>query len=236
MLVETEAQIYLSNQRGTTLSEGCRSLHTLNSGSYHAEGREPFGRLLTLNDETLDTGRSSSITTSKTIEIILIPIVGGLELVDSYGESIFVSPGETFRFLAFPESGFIILNPYPVETINYLQIHLRPETVAEDLENYLDDLPLKTMDFGNTNALEPIFSSSCWKVSAFIGQYAGREEGLYKIQNFESGIFAYIILGAFEVQNRLLEKGDALSLLRVEEVEFEALSNGAIILLMEIGI
>ena len=217
------------------MSEGFRSLHTLNYETYKSEGREPFGCLFALNDETLDPGKSAKITVSKPIEIILIPTIGGLELIDSYGKSIFVSPGETFRFLAFPESSFTIINPYEVETINYLQIHLKPQTSVARAKNYVADSPLKTLDFVNANSLDPVFANASGNVTGFIGQYSGREEGVYKSQHSGSGIFAYIILGAFEVQNRLLEKGDALSLLNVKEVDFESLSNGAIILMMEVG-
>ncbi|TDE08830.1 pirin family protein [Dyadobacter psychrotolerans] len=235
MLVQTEAQIYLANQRGNSYSDGFRSFHTLNFGNYLAEGRASFGRLLAFNDEALAAGKRTVITSSKPVEIILLPITGGLELIDRYGESIFVSSGEAFRFLAFPESSFTVFNPYPKETINYLQIQLIPDLSSDAIDNHFDETPHVQFSLEGKNNLVPVFSGIGQKVSGFMGKYGGREEEEFKPSNPYAGIFTYIIQGAFEVQNRLLEKGDALSLTNVETLEFEALSEDGIILVMEVG-
>ena len=47
--------------------------------------------------------------------------------------------------------------------------------------------------------------------------------------------FVFIIEGAFEVQNRLLEARDGLSLWNLSKLEFEALSNDAILMIIEVG-
>ena len=235
MLIQTEAQIFLGSQRGISQSEGFRNMHTLNFGSYQADGRESFGLMLVFNDIILNAGKTVIIKTTKPTEIVLLPIVGGLELVDRYGESVFVSSGESFRFLAFPESNFTVHNPYSLETINYLEIHLTPDLSDEAMDNHMDDSPLNIFSLSDKNTLIPSFSGLGHKVTGYLGKYTGRDEDEYLLTNTASGIFAFIVQGAFEVQNRLLEKGDALSLLSVETLEFEALSNEAIILVMEVG-
>lgn len=235
MLTQTEAQIYLSSNRGCTQTDGFRSFHTFNFGDYKDHGREAFGRMLVFNDITLNAGKTVNINATKPTEIVLLPVVGGLELVDRYGESVFVSSGESFRFLAFPESNFTVRNPYPIETINYLEIHLTPDLSDETMDNHKDDSPLNVFSLSDKNMLIPSFSGLGGKVTGYLGKYTGREEDEYFSTNTENGIFTFVIQGAFEVQNRLLEKGDALSLLNVETLEFEALSNEAIILVMEVG-
>jgi len=235
MSVQTEAQIFLGSQRGITQSEGTRNMHTLNFGSYQAEGREAFGRVLVFNDVALSAGKAENINTTKPTEIVLLPIVGGLELVDRYGESVFVNSGESFRFLTFPESNFKVHNPYPLETINYLEIHLTPDLSDNYMDNHMDDSPLHLFSLSDKNRLIPSFSGLGEKVTGYVGKYTGREEDEFLVINPENGIFTFIIQGAFEVQNRLLEKGDALSLLNVATLEFEALSNDAIILVVEVG-
>ena len=65
---------------------------------------------------------------------------------------------------------------------------------------------------------------------------AGREDGVYSLKNPQNGVFVFVIEGAFEVQNRLLEPRDGLAISAVEAIEFEALSNNAIILFLEIKI
>jgi redox-sensitive bicupin YhaK (pirin superfamily) len=66
----------------------------------------------------------------------------------------------------------------------------------------------------------------------FIGQYDGRAEGIFTSWNPNHSAFIFVIEGAFEVQNRLLERRDGLALRNAEMVEFEALSNGAIVLII----
>jgi hypothetical protein len=47
-------------------------------------------------------------------------------------------------------------------------------------------------------------------------------------------VFVYVIEGAVEFQNRLLEQRDGLALYSVTTSEFEALSNDAILLVLEV--
>jgi hypothetical protein len=66
-----------------------------------------------------------------------------------------------------------------------------------------------------------------------IGQYQGRSEGTYIPRDPTKGTFAFVIHGAFEIENRLLEARDAIALWNTPEVAFEALSNDAIVLFIE---
>ena len=67
-----------------------------------------------------------------------------------------------------------------------------------------------------------------------IGKFSGRGETIYKLPNRNSGLFAFVIEGAFEVEGRLLHARDGLTLWETEEAEMEALSNDAIVLLIEL--
>lgn len=58
------------------------------------------------------------------------------------------------------------------------------------------------------NQLTPSFSSLGDKVIGYLGKYSGREEDEYLPIKAGNGIFYFFVQSAFEVQNRLLEKGD----------------------------
>jgi hypothetical protein len=103
------------------------------------------------------------------------------------------------------------------------------------LNNLLDDSPLNVFSLEEKNKLVPAFTSSDKTVVGKIGLYGGRQEETVVNQNTANVLFSYVISGAFEVQNRLLEVGDALTLWNAEELEFEALSDGAVVLVMEVG-
>ena len=64
----------------------------------------------------------------------------------------------------------------------------------------------------------------------------GRQDDIYYRKNTANGVFVYAIQGALEVQYRLMHEGDGLALWDVDEVEFEALSNDAILLIVEVAL
>ena len=66
------------------------------------------------------------------------------------------------------------------------------------------------------------------------GVFDGRREAEYRLENPENGIFAFVINGAFELENRLLEARDGLALWDTDKLELEALSENAILLLLEV--
>nr|WP_276368981.1 hypothetical protein [Chryseolinea sp. H1M3-3] len=68
-----------------------------------------------------------------------------------------------------------------------------------------------------------------------MGKFSGRHHCTFKTAFCRRHVFAFVLEGAFEFQNRLLEQRDGLSLSNVSELEFEALSNDAILLLFELS-
>ncbi len=226
MLVQTEAQIYLESQRGCFQTESFRSFRTFNFDGYQADGRESFGNLLVFNDETLLAQCYSTLETEQACRIILIPLVGGIEV--NLGEQIeFVNSGEVLSFFAQPDENYVISNPYAEEAVNYLQIRTGHAFSQQQKQ-------LNQFDILYKNTLLPVFSGEKDEVNIYIGKYEGREEGVFFNDLSNRGIFSFVIEGAFEVQNRLLEKRDGLSIQCAGEIEFEALSNNAVILILEV--
>lgn len=57
---------------------------------------------------------------------------------------------------------------------------------------------------------------------------------MWRLKNRKAGAFVFVIGAAFEVQGTLLYERDGLALWKTGEVEMEALSNNAIILVIEL--
>ncbi|SDI08698.1 hypothetical protein SAMN05421846_10430 [Chryseobacterium taeanense] len=68
----------------------------------------------------------------------------------------------------------------------------------------------------------------------FIGLYEGRREQEYILRKNSKSIFGMVINGAFEFQNRLMESRDAIILSEIATLEFEALSENALLIFFEI--
>lgn len=226
MLTQTQAQLFLADQRGCSQTEGYRSFHTFNFGQYRAEGREPFGTIQAFNDDTLRGGESIKMCLEKPTQILIIPLVGGVIYSDNKSsEKVFIEAGESLSIMADKGTEYEIANPYESEDlVNFLHIWLKND------EPYKQETAF--FDLNKKDRLHPFLNEK----TGFIGKYKGRGEDVYTLINAQSGILAFVIEGVFEVQNRLLHSRDCLTLWDLEEVEFEALSNDAIILLLETSI
>ena len=67
-----------------------------------------------------------------------------------------------------------------------------------------------------------------------VGQFDGRQEAIYELKQNKNNVIAFVLNGAFEVANRLLSSRDAVLLQSLNVVEFEALSNEAVIIFLAI--
>ena len=233
MISKTKATIYLSNQRGCTQEDWFRSFHVFNYGKYFNENRTPFGSLNTLNENTLKGGRTISRLAKEDYTVLILPIVGALKYTTSgYKEGI-VDAGEVIILSIIKDSIIEMMNPYEDELINFLEVwytypagdRTEPLKIELSLEqNKNSMIPLAAMEGGQQ------------RITPYIGKFKGREEGIYSPKNSANGVFVFIVEGAFEVANRLLHARDGLALWNVEQVEFEALSNDAIIFLVEVAL
>lgn len=226
MTDSAEARIYLSGQRGHTGLDWFRSWHTFNFGTYRAEGRTPLGALQVLNDDTLAAEASLGMTLEQGTEVMIIPLAGGLEYQLTTGKTGFASPGEILH-LSTQAGGYELTNPYPDRLINFLQIwFMNPEAEEQTLTQSIDLTVMNTFH----SLHQPGYSG---KTRAFLGKYAGRTQSAYVASRPDRNLFIFVIEGAFEVQDRLLESRDGLALKHCGTVEFEALSSNALLLLIE---
>ena len=232
MKSDTKAIIHLADNRGHLQGEWMRSIMTFNFGNYRAENREPFGTIQVFNEDTLAAGKSIKMMLEENTEVIILPLVGTLFFKDELGNSNYINPGQLQLFSAAKQMSYEISNPFENgELVNFLQIWLyKNESV------FTTKTQLFNFDLSQINLLQPIISPANLQQPAYcyIGKYQGRKKGEYILKNKENGIYAFVIEGVFEVQDRLLHTKDGLAIWGAEEIDFEALSNEAILLVFEI--
>jgi quercetin 2,3-dioxygenase len=233
MLSKTQARIYLANQRGCSQEDWFRSFHFFNAGKYSHESRTPFGNLKTFNDTTLKGEHTLVRYTKEDIVIMLLPVVGALNVRIGTGEYIPTDVGETFTAAVPKDSIIEIVNPYEDELINFLEIWY---TVGSQAIAYSGKTAFDLDSHEDT--LVPLTSQSqlSSRISPCIGKFKGRGEGIFVPAHSDHGVFIFVLEGAFEVANRLLHARDGLALREVEVTNFEALSNNAIILFVEVSL
>lgn len=220
----SSATIYLAEQRGITqANQSYRSWHTFNYGDYQNPHREAPGALRAFNEDTLAGGQCMSHRCDQQSQVCLMPLVGGIRVHFS-GKYWLVEAGEMFVLPLQANEVYQIGNPYASELVSYLHI------LMQDYE--MEEPTLIPFDLSSkANQLLPLFDASN---QLSIGQFGGRVDAEHTLQSAENDAFVFVIDGVFEVQNRLLHRRDALLLPMPGTLEFEALSEGAILLVLEI--
>lgn len=236
MVPQSNGKMFLTEERGVTEYDSYRTYSTFNFGKFYNSNKPPFGALAVLNEDTIAPGKSMYMPVTVCADVILIPAVGDIEYADSLGNTSVVQVGQAQLFSVPAGASYTVTNPYSSALINFLQLWLiqpaplcngTPQLFAFDIE-------------ASPNCLLPVFhkiqhinaqTSAQYVLS--IGRFSGRSEAAYTMNNPGNGLFFFVIEGAFEIQNRLLHNGDGLALWGVEEAELEALSNNAVVVVLE---
>jgi quercetin 2,3-dioxygenase len=227
-MTQNEAKIFLSAQRGKTELSWFRSFHSFNFGNFQDPNKEHIGKLRVFNDNTLAAGCGMKMQVEKPTEVLILPLVGGIEFKNSAGYHDFLEAGKVKVFSAETGMEYEVLNPYESELINYLEIWVEKENAISSSTISAD------IDIEKRNELLPFFSSVQQNAFGYFGKYDGREEGVFRVKNTGNCLYVFVIEGAFEVDNKLMEARDGLAIYNADEIEFEALSNDAMLLIFEI--
>jgi hypothetical protein len=228
MKYQYPAQIFKSDSRGHFKSKEHHCFATLNFGSYFEESRKPVGVLHFLNEIILAPGQAIQTVVEANTAVLILPLFGAVDYKDSLGDANFLAVEQIRIVASRKEMSFELSNGYQEENVSYLQIGFHAK--SQDSESNC-----KPFDFSLTDKNQLISLFQISGALGFIGMYDARKEGMYALKNSENGVFVFVINGAFEVENRLLESKDGLSLSGIDAVEWEALSQNALLLVLEIS-
>jgi hypothetical protein len=228
MIQQNPAQIFKSESRGQLVSNGHNCFSIFNFGSYFEESRKPFGVLHFLNEIIVAPQHLTKTVLEANTAVLILPLFGGVDYKDSFGNESFIGVEQIRIVSSEKRMSFELTNGYEEENVSYLQIGFNAK--SQDSQNNLQQF-----HFGltNKNQLIPLFETS--NALGFIGMYEARKEGFYSLKNNSNGVFVFVINGAFEIENRLLESKDGLSLSGIESLEWEALSENALLIVLEIS-
>ncbi len=220
MIKQHPAQMYLASARKLLQTGAGQCFSIFDSQKIAENSQKSFGNLMLFNYQILAPEQKTTLHLEAANLYYIIPLYGAIQL---QGREI-LSTQKTKQIATSTPLEMELSNPF-AQNISFLLIGFKSTT------NFIQTETL-TFSFEENNKLIYLFENQI--TTAFIGQFAGRKEGEYHLKHKENGIFVYIIQGAFEFENRLLETGDALSIQEIESVAWEALSENAMLLLIEI--
>lgn len=231
MTRRSDAKIFLAEERGCTQNENYRSYTTFNTNHFFSRYKAAFNNLSALNDDTLAAQQSINYVVEQNSYIIILPVVGGVEYMINDASPNIINAGSVAILNIPANSTLTYKNPLDKELINYIHFELNANDDDKNIFNNLIDFNLNV----NQNKLETITNTKVQQnkfLSVSIGKFDGRQSVVHHTN--KASIFAFIIQGVFEVEERLLHARDGLALNQPgKSIEFEALSNEAILLLLE---
>lgn len=227
MIAESNTRIFLANERLKLQNPFTQNFTTYVPQQTGRAGSPTFGALSSVSEGRLNGGISLLSEAELDTWVLFIPFVGDLVLTCGHEPSLSLVEGEV-HVRAFKKGElYEIRNPYVEDTIHFFQLRF-----AFGLSQPFEVVPMEMESY--PNCLRPILRSKDLLIT--LGQYEGRKTGKYVPEKAANGLFVYVMDGTFECEDRLIQEGDGLALRSVNALGFEALSNGAVLLVVEFEI
>lgn len=218
----TPGKIFLADHRDLLEDEHHRRFSTFNFAGHNQMDDAAFGNLRVFNDETIPAAGMLVQKATVCGFALIVPITGAV-ICHYNNETFTADAGQILLLPVTAGDELTATNPFAENWINFLYIE-----IAADQQK-----PAHVFDFdiaGTINEMvDVIAKQNNLPFSVHIGRFNGREETLKPIKEGQC-LFAFVLAGVFELQNRLLHERDGLALWDVEEVDAEALSNDAVLL------
>jgi len=225
--VEKSGKVYLADQRGLIENSSVRRYSTFNFESFFNEHKAAFQNLFICNDDSVAAGKLNFYLAKANSLHLFMPITGGIDIVAKNME--FSLETRQVQLLSLEKGEVLeISNPFKNDVSNYLHLGM-----TNDFVFFKDQL--FSFDFEkNPNKLIDIIFGYKYPFKLSAGIFTDREKGNYKLQEKSNSLFTFIIDGAFEIEGRLVHARDGVTFWDTDDVEFEALSNNAILVNLEL--
>jgi len=228
---------HAANTRGKADFGWLKSYHTFSFGQYYNPERMHFGALRVLNDDTVDGGKGFGKHPHDNMEIISIPLQGGLKHLDSMNNVAVISDGDIQVMSAGTGIFHEEHNDDQHETVKFLQIWVYPNKL--DVEPRYDQLTLNKAD--RHNKLQQVLSPDKNDAGVWIYQNAwfhlgSFDKGLnteYQLKARGDGVYVFVLSGSVKIGEQLLNTRDGFGIWDTENFSIEVLEN-AEFLLMEV--
>ncbi|HEX8018950.1 pirin family protein [Mucilaginibacter sp.] len=182
--------------------------------SYYNPEKMNFGALRVLNDDIIAAGRGFGSHPHDNMEIITIPLKGGLEHKDSMGNTGVINAGEVQVMSAGTGVYHSEYNASHKEAANTLQIWLYPK--ERNIQPRYDQMNFK--DRFKLNELTTLISpekneDTLWinqDATFSMGEFEAGQTINYDIKTQGNGAYIFVLDGLAKINNQVLNKKDVL--------------------------
>lgn len=205
---------YPETERGKNNLGWLKANFSFSFASYHDPNKVNFGVLRVLNDDIIAGGTGFGTHPHDNMEIITIPLEGGLEHKDSMGNTGVIRAGEVQVMSAGTGVYHSEYNASRTEEAKTLQIWLFPK--ERDIQPRYDQKDFKELFKTNqlTTLISPVKSpDTLWlnqDATFCMGDFEAGTSLNYDIKTTGNGAYVFVIEGSVKINSTVLNKRDAL--------------------------
>lgn len=228
---------HAADSRGNANHGWLHSRHTFSFAHYYDPERMGFGALRVINDDIVAGGRGFGAHPHDNMEIISIPLEGGLAHQDSTGHGGVVRQGDIQVMSAGTGIAHSEYNASADQSVKFLQIWVFPN--KRGVEPRYQQVSIA--EGAKANDFQQILSPNADDEGAWIHQdawfsIARLDTGVqksYRLHHADHGVYAFVLSGSVKIGNTILQARDGLGVWETSSLEIEALQD-AEVLLMEV--
>jgi redox-sensitive bicupin YhaK (pirin superfamily) len=223
-----------ANTRGTANHGWLISRHTFSFAGYYNPDRLNFGALRVLNDDIVKPGMGFGSHPHENMEIISIPISGSLAHKDSTGKEQEIRTGEVQIMSAGHGINHSEYNYSKDEDVNFLQIWILPK--EKDIIPRYDQRDFSERMKSNEliTVVSPVEEQALWinqDAELSLGKIKAGTSFNHTLKFKDNGIYAFLIDGEVEINDKKLYRRDAVGLLEQKEIHMNFHQNSTILLI-----
>ncbi|RTY93293.1 pirin family protein [Flavobacterium sp. RSP46] len=229
-------QLFESNTRGKADFGWLKANFSFSFGNYFNPERLQFGMLRVLNDDIIKGGMGFGTHGHANMEIITIPLEGGLKHRDSMGNIGVIGFGEVQVMSAGTGVEHSEMNASHIDEAKTLQLWVFPDKEevtprydqkSFDIENQINTFVniVSPNDMNDGNAL--------WvyqKTFFHLGIFDSNTCSTYQVRIPNNGVYLFLIEGEIEVNNHVLKARDAMGIIDFEAFEIKIITKSKILL------
>lgn len=229
-------KLFEANLRGKADYGWLKANFSFSFGNYFNPERVQFGMLRVLNDDTIAGGTGFAIHPHDNMEIITIPLEGGLKHRDSMGNEGIIRFGEVQVMSAGTGIQHSEMNASQIDEAKTLQLWVFPDKQGVkprydqksfDIENQINTFVsiVSPKDKNDGNALW-VYQQTFFN----LGIFEKDTTITYKVNIPQNGVYLFLIEGEIEVDNQILKERDALGIIDFDQFEIKINSKSKILL------
>lgn len=232
-----KTRLFPKSQRGTADHGWLQANFSFSFGNYYNPDMVQFGMLRVLNDDTIAAGTGFGNHPHDNMEIITIPLEGGLTHRDSMGNEATVHFGEVQVMSAGTGIYHSEMNASQTEQAKTLQLWIFPDkhNVAPRYDQKSFDLESSRDSLVNVVSPEHMNDGHALWIhqNAFLhlGVFDAGHEFNYHLRIPENGLYIFLIEGELEINGDTIKERDAYGVIEFNTLEIKTQAPSKILII-----